>query len=85
MPARESRPPPASLTAHPAALPLTPAPLSQVGLAGPSGSGKTAFSAKIKSFIPGCALLSMDNYNDGSKVIDGNFDGACVVLIAWRL
>ncbi|KAL4451982.1 hypothetical protein ABPG75_007644 [Micractinium tetrahymenae] len=45
-----------------------------VGLAGPSGSGKTAFSAKIKSFIPGCALLSMDNYNDGSKVIDGNFD-----------
>lgn len=47
----------------------------QVGLAGPSGSGKTAFSAKIKNFIPGCALLSMDNYNDGSKVIDGNFDG----------
>ncbi|PSC70801.1 DNA topoisomerase I [Micractinium conductrix] len=45
-----------------------------VGLAGPSGSGKTAFSAKIKSFIPGCALMSMDNYNDGSKVIDGNFD-----------
>ncbi len=47
----------------------------QVGLAGPSGSGKTAFSEKIKSFIPGCALLSMDNYNDGTKVIDGNFDG----------
>ena len=47
----------------------------QVGLAGPSGSGKTAFSEKIKSFIPGCALLSMDHYNDGSKVIDGNFDG----------
>ena len=50
-------------------------PLRQVGLAGPSGSGKTAFSEKIKSFIPGCCLLSMDNYNDGSKVIDGNFDG----------
>ena len=32
---------------------------------------------QIKSFIPGCALMSMDNYNDGSKVIDGNFDGAC--------
>jgi uridine kinase len=59
----KSQPPPA------AAAPL------QVGLAGPSGSGKTAFSEKIKSFIPGCALLSMDNYNDGSKVIDGNFDG----------
>lgn len=49
---------------------------AQVGLAGPSGSGKTAFSEKIQNFIPGCAILSMDNYNDGSKVIDGNFDGA---------
>lgn len=45
-----------------------------VGLAGPSGSGKTAFSEKIKNFLPGCTILSMDNYNDGSKVIDGNFD-----------
>ena len=47
----------------------------QVGLAGPSGSGKTAFSEKVRSFIPGCALLSMDNYNDASRLIDGNFDG----------
>ncbi len=47
---------------------------SQVGLAGPSGAGKTAFSRKLQNLIPGCALLSMDNYNDGSKVIDGNFD-----------
>lgn len=46
-----------------------------VGLAGPSGSGKTAFSEKVQSFIPGCALLSMDNYNDASRLIDGNFDG----------
>lgn len=45
-----------------------------VGLAGPSGAGKTAFAKKIQALIPGCALLSMDNYNDGSKVIDGNFD-----------
>ncbi|KAL6785836.1 CMPK1 [Auxenochlorella protothecoides x Auxenochlorella symbiontica] len=45
-----------------------------VGLAGPSGSGKTAFSAKIQSFIPDSVVLSMDMYNDGSKVIDGNFD-----------
>lgn len=82
---RKGIPPHAALTAYPAALPRIPAPWPQVGLAGPSGSGKTAFSAKIKSFIPGCALLSMDNYNDGSKVIDGNFDGACVVLIAWRV
>jgi ABC-type glutathione transport system ATPase component len=45
-----------------------------VGLAGPSGSGKTAFAKKIQNLVPGCAMLSMDNYNDGSKVIDGNFD-----------
>ncbi|GMH38094.1 hypothetical protein BSKO_05978 [Bryopsis sp. KO-2023] len=45
-----------------------------VGLAGPSGSGKTAFSKKVKSFMQGVAVISMDNYNDGSKVVDGNFD-----------
>ncbi len=45
-----------------------------VGLAGPSGSGKTAFANKVSNLIPGCTMLSMDNYNDGSKVIDGNFD-----------
>lgn len=50
---------------------------NQVGLAGPSGSGKTAFSEKVKSFIPGCTILSMDNYNDASRLIDGNFDGVC--------
>lgn len=55
--------------------PNMPTFIVQVGLAGPSGSGKTAFSEKIQNFIPGCTLLSMDNYNDGSKVIDGNFDG----------
>ncbi len=46
-----------------------------MGLAGPSGSGKTAFSEKVKSFIPGCTVLSMDNYNDASRLVDGNFDG----------
>ncbi|MEW5317477.1 MAG: hypothetical protein WDW38_008769 [Sanguina aurantia] len=45
-----------------------------VGLAGPSGAGKTAFSEKMKSFMPGIAVISMDNYNDGSKVVDDNFD-----------
>ncbi len=25
--------------------------------------------------VAGCAVLSMDNYNDGSRVIDSNFDG----------
>lgn len=49
--------------------------MAQIGLAGPSGSGKTAFSEKVRSFIPGCVLLSMDNYNDASRLIDGNFDG----------
>ena len=51
-----------------------------MGLAGPSGSGKTAFSEKVRSFIPGCALLSMDNYNDASRLIDGNFDGKPLLL-----
>ena len=23
----------------------------------------------------GCAVLSLDNYNDASRLIDGNFDG----------
>lgn len=27
-------------------------------------------------FVAGCAVLSMDMYNDGSRVIDSNFDGA---------
>jgi hypothetical protein len=25
--------------------------------------------------MPGIVVISMDNYNDGSKVVDGNFDG----------
>lgn len=45
-----------------------------VGLAGPSGSGKTVFSRKVQSLIPGCAILSMDDYNDASRLVDGNFD-----------
>jgi uridine kinase len=49
----------------------------QVGLAGPSGSGKTAFSEKVQAFIKGCVVLSMDNYNDPSKLIDENYDGRC--------
>mmetsp|Transcript_27853 Transcript_27853/g.33811 ORF Transcript_27853/g.33811 Transcript_27853/m.33811 type:complete len:609 (+) Transcript_27853:414-2240(+) len=45
-----------------------------VGLAGPSGAGKTVFSEKVRNFLPGCALLPMDMYNDGTKVVDANFD-----------
>lgn len=45
-----------------------------VGLAGPSGAGKTVFTEKMLSFMPSVAAISMDNYNDSSRVIDGNFD-----------
>lgn len=46
-----------------------------VGLAGPSGAGKTIFTEKIHNFMPGIAVISMDNYNDSSRIVDGNFDG----------
>ncbi|KAJ7562757.1 hypothetical protein O6H91_03G083200 [Diphasiastrum complanatum] len=45
-----------------------------VGLAGPSGAGKTVFSEKVSSFLPGAATISMDNYNDSTRIIDGNYD-----------
>ncbi|RZC70348.1 hypothetical protein C5167_033459 [Papaver somniferum] len=45
-----------------------------VGVAGPSGAGKTAFTEKILNFMPSIAVISMDNYNDASRIIDGNFD-----------
>eukprot|EP00249_Psilotum_nudum_P017079 c26145_g1_i2 orf=801-2315(+) len=45
-----------------------------VGLAGPSGAGKTVFSEKVGSFMPGIAVISMDNYNDSSRIVDGNYD-----------
>lgn len=45
-----------------------------VGLAGPSGAGKTVFTEKIFNFMPSIAVISMDNYNDSSRIVDGNFD-----------
>ncbi|KAB1206556.1 Uridine-cytidine kinase C [Morella rubra] len=45
-----------------------------VGLAGPSGAGKTVFTEKILNFMPSVAVISMDNYNDSSRIVDGNFD-----------
>ncbi|KAL0430048.1 UNVERIFIED_CONTAM: Inorganic pyrophosphatase TTM2 [Sesamum radiatum] len=45
-----------------------------IGLAGPSGAGKTVFTEKILNFMPNIAVISMDNYNDASRIIDGNFD-----------
>ena len=46
-----------------------------VGVAGPSGAGKTVFTEKVVSFMPSIAVITMDNYNDSSRIIDGNFDG----------
>lgn len=46
-----------------------------VGVAGPSGAGKTVFTEKMLSFMPSVVVISMDNYNDASRIIDGNFDG----------
>ncbi|KAL3644612.1 Inorganic pyrophosphatase ttm2 [Castilleja foliolosa] len=46
-----------------------------IGVAGPSGAGKTVFTEKMLSFMPSIAVISMDNYNDASRIIDGNFDG----------
>ncbi|CAI9096361.1 OLC1v1032486C1 [Oldenlandia corymbosa var. corymbosa] len=45
-----------------------------VGVAGPSGAGKTVFTEKILNFMPSVAVISMDNYNDASRIIDGNYD-----------
>ncbi|XP_044465943.1 inorganic pyrophosphatase TTM1-like isoform X1 [Mangifera indica] len=45
-----------------------------VGLAGPSGAGKTVFTEKVLNFMPSIAVITMDNYNDSSRIIDGNFD-----------
>ncbi|KAL0795488.1 hypothetical protein Bca101_066865 [Brassica carinata] len=45
-----------------------------VGVAGPSGAGKTVFTEKILHFMPSVAVISMDNYNDSSRIVDGNFD-----------
>ncbi|XP_038892465.1 inorganic pyrophosphatase TTM2 [Benincasa hispida] len=45
-----------------------------VGLAGPSGAGKTVFTEKIMNFMPSIAIISMDDYNDASRIVDGNFD-----------
>jgi hypothetical protein len=53
-----------------------------VGLAGPSGAGKTMFCDKLVGFMPGIITISMDNYNDASRVIDGNYDGKLSVSLS---
>uniref|UniRef100_A0A2P2MBH4 JHL10I11.7 protein n=2 Tax=Rhizophora mucronata TaxID=61149 RepID=A0A2P2MBH4_RHIMU len=45
-----------------------------VGVAGPSGAGKTVFTDKVLSFMPSIVVISMDSYNDSSRIVDGNYD-----------
>lgn len=45
-----------------------------VGVAGPSGAGKTVFTEKILNVMPSIAIINMDNYNEPSRIVDGNFD-----------
>ncbi|KEH20214.1 phosphoribulokinase/uridine kinase-like protein [Medicago truncatula] len=45
-----------------------------IGVGGPSGAGKTVFAEKIFNSMPDIAVISMDNYNDSSRIVDGNFD-----------
>ncbi|MCD7450612.1 hypothetical protein HAX54_007586, partial [Datura stramonium] len=42
--------------------------------------GKTVFTEKILSFMPSVAVISMDNYNDASSIVDGNFDAVSMLL-----
>ncbi|CAA6670085.1 unnamed protein product [Spirodela intermedia] len=34
----------------------------------------SVFTEKVLNFMPSIVVLSMDNYNDASRIIDGNFD-----------
>ena len=41
---------------------------------GASGSGKSTFTHRLKAMLANIAVISLDMYNDGSKVVEDNFD-----------
>jgi uridine kinase len=45
-----------------------------VAIAGPSGAGKTSIAKKIAELIPKSLVVSLDNYLDGSRVVEENYD-----------
>jgi uridine kinase len=45
-----------------------------VAIAGPSGAGKTSIAKKIAEVIPKSLVVSLDNYLDGSRVVEENYD-----------
>ncbi|ELR15135.1 uridine kinase [Acanthamoeba castellanii str. Neff] len=45
-----------------------------VSIAGPSGAGKTSIAKKIAEVIPKSLVVSLDNYLDGSRVVEENYD-----------
>eukprot|EP00892_Ulva_mutabilis_P001750 jgi/Ulvmu1/11576/UM079_0019.1 len=50
-----------------------------VGVGGASGSGKTTFTDRLKKVMNNVVVLSMDMYNDGSKVLENNFDDPRII------
>lgn len=37
---------------------------------------ETVFNEKVVNFMPDVTVISMDNYNDTTCIVDGNFDGS---------
>jgi Phosphoribulokinase / Uridine kinase family len=48
-------------------------------ISGASGSGKTTFTARLKKMLADIAVISLDMYNDGSKVREDNFDDPRII------
>jgi uridine kinase len=46
---------------------------------GASGSGKTTFTSRLEKLMNNVTVISMDMYNDGSKVMENNFDDPRII------